>query len=580
MDKTLQFGKYQLLERVAVGGMAELFLGKITGDQGFEKLVAIKCILPQFCAQPEVVDAFIDEAKLAAFLQHENIVQIYDFGCMGDRYFMAMEYLFGKDLRQIIDRCGQGNPPLTLDHALQIVLRVCSGLEYAHNLTDYKGQALHMVHRDVSPQNIFISYSGLVKILDFGVAKAAGRSSSTQSGVIKGKAAYMSPEQATGKTVDKRSDIFALGILLYELVTGKRMFHGEPLQVLEKVRLARYVPTESLAPGLSPGLYRIIDRALARRPEDRYPDCGEMHTDLEDCIKELPERSDTRRLGRFVRAHFEKEMHSEDRALKKMMPHAHTSIPEATPAGGLEGRAASDLTVTMMTAANAADRKGRPKYLLATALLTACVFIGLGVYVLLSNKSSGVSDHSRFDGYAIRREATAGTSTPNVLLSSEPVDETDPVFLVLKQAAALTDTDPGKAVEVLKKGLERAPEDPRLLFQLGLAHVRVSAYPRAIEVFTRLMEIDPNLYNAVFNLAFAYSQSGDYTKAERFYLQAVDMAPPYLDEVLYNLAMVQERLGKKKMAVRQLELAVKFNPHNIQAINYLYRLRGKESPSK
>lgn len=582
MAQPSPFGKYQLLERVAVGGMAELYLGKITGDQGFEKLVAIKCILPQFCAQPEVVDAFIDEAKLAAFLQHENIVQIYDFGCMDDRYFMAMEYLFGKDLRQIIDRCAKTGVPLTLNQSLNIVSRVCSGLEYAHNLTDYRGQALHIVHRDISPQNIFITYSGLVKILDFGVAKAAGRSSCTQSGVIKGKAAYMSPEQATGKAVDKRSDIFALGILLYELVTGKRMFEGEPLQILEQVRHARYTPPESLVNGLPRPLCRIMERALAREPEDRYPDCGEMLADLEACVAALPERSDTRVLGRFVRKRFEKEMDAEDLALKDTMPHEHTVMTQTLRTAGhrLAGAAGPEATVTLVTGSEMRERSTRPGFLMVLVVFVACVFVALGVYVFQSGSPDTPIEGSRFTAYAIRHADQPPELEAQLRSRLKPGGEDEVVSPTIKQAAALLETDPQKAAQLLRWELEKTPNDPKLLFQLGMVHVQTQAYADAIEVFTRVIELAPNLSNAVFNIAYAYAEYGDYRKAEEYYLRIVDMAPDYLDEALFNLAVVQERLGKREMAIRQLDLAVQFNPHNIQAIDYLYRLKRKDRQSK
>ena len=284
----IQFGKYQLLERVAVGGMAELYRAKVTGDHGFEKLVAIKKILPHLTDEGNLVKAFIDEAKLAALLQHENIVQIYDFGSMDGEYFIAMEYLFGKDLRRLIHKARENAAPLSQANTLYIISRICAGLDYSHNLKDLQGKPLNIIHRDINPQNIFITYEGQVKIIDFGIAKAASHNSTTHDGLIKGKLAYMSPEQAKGQTIDRRSDIFSTGIILYELLTGKRMFQGETMHIYTQVRDAAYEPLQHLVPDLPGKLYAVVQHALAKEPDERYQNCAEMFADLEECIFELP----------------------------------------------------------------------------------------------------------------------------------------------------------------------------------------------------------------------------------------------------------------------------------------------------
>ena len=195
----VQFGKYILLDRIATGGMAELYRAKITGSEGFEKVIAIKKILPHLTREESLISSFIDEAKLAAFLQHPNIVQIYDFGEMEDSYFLAMEYLFGKDLKFIIEKSKEMQNPIELEDALLITTQICNGLFYAHNLKDFHGKPLNIIHRDIGPQNIFITFDGQVKIIDFGIAKAANQSTITQSDLIKGKVAYMSPETGPGK---------------------------------------------------------------------------------------------------------------------------------------------------------------------------------------------------------------------------------------------------------------------------------------------------------------------------------------------------------------------------------------------
>ncbi len=312
----VRFGKYLLLDKIAVGGMAELFRAKILGVKGFEKIIAVKRILPHLCTEEDLVTAFIDEAKLAALLSHQCTIQIYDFGNIGSSYFIAMEYIFGRDLRLIAKKCREKGLTLPLEFSLFIVSKVCAGLDYAHGLKNYKGEHLSLVHRDISPQNIIVTYEGDVKIVDFGIAKAATRSVKTQVGMIKGKVAYMSPEQAEGYEIDYRSDIFSTGILMYELVTGKRMFKGDTLLILNKVRQASFQPAEELAPDLPPKVFEILNRALARDREERYSSCGEMQFDIAECIREYGFNPSSTGLSRFMKDLFIDEIQEEHRAMR------------------------------------------------------------------------------------------------------------------------------------------------------------------------------------------------------------------------------------------------------------------------
>jgi serine/threonine protein kinase len=325
----VRFGKYILLERLATGGMAQLYRAKIIGIQGFEKLIAIKMILPHLAKEKELVASFIDEAKLAALLNHGNIVQIYDFGSMEDSYFISMEFLFGKDLRAIAAKAKERDLPLSLEHTLYIISRACSGLDYAHKLKDFQGKPLNIIHRDISPQNIFVTYEGDVKLLDFGIAKAASQSTITQYGMIKGKVAYMSPEQAAGKFIDQRSDIFSAGILLYEMVTGGRMFTGDStMQILAKVREAEFDSPDSVAPGLHPKVYKILNRALAREREERYQSSGEVLGDLEECMAELSLRPTAGGLAQYMKALFQDEIAAEDQVIREVSGITRVEEPE------------------------------------------------------------------------------------------------------------------------------------------------------------------------------------------------------------------------------------------------------------
>ncbi|WDT75103.1 MAG: serine/threonine-protein kinase [Candidatus Manganitrophus sp.] len=285
MSQPIRFGKYLLLDKIGTGGMAELFLAKQTGLSGFEKSVAIKRILPHLTQGSEFIAMFINEAKLAALLTHQNIVQIYDLGNVDQCHYIAMEYIMGKDLRTVINHGKSKNIPLSIGDALLIVSKICSALDYAHRKKDLNGNDLHLVHRDISPQNILISYEGEVKLVDFGIAKAAMGGQETKTGVLKGKLAYMSPEQAWGKPVDGRTDLFALGIVLYEAVTGERLFSGnDEISILEKVRKAEVPPPTQLNPAIPPELEAILKKAMAKEPEDRYQTASEMEMALEDLI--------------------------------------------------------------------------------------------------------------------------------------------------------------------------------------------------------------------------------------------------------------------------------------------------------
>src|SRR2546425_1790066 len=233
MRHPIRFGKYLLLERIAVGGMAEVFAAKAFGVEGFERLLAIKQILPTMGEDPEFISMFVDEARIAVQLAHANIVQVLELGKHEESLYIAMEYVSGRDLRQLMERFRKRQEAMPLPQVCLIVAEVCEALDHAHRKRDAQGRALGIVHRDVSPQNVLVSFEGEVKLIDFGIAKAESRLQKTQSGILKGKFSYMSPEQVKGDAVDGRSDVFACGILLWELVCGERSEeHTSELQSL------------------------------------------------------------------------------------------------------------------------------------------------------------------------------------------------------------------------------------------------------------------------------------------------------------------------------------------------------------
>jgi TonB family protein len=278
-----RFGAYEILERIAAGGMAELYKARRSGVEGFQKILAIKKILPHLADNEEFIAMFADEAKLAAQLNHPNIVHIFDLGKIeGGGYFIAMEYVDGRDLRALLNAAQDLGVPLPTPLAVYVASKVAAALDYAHRRKDSEGREMTIVHRDVSPQNILISYEGDIKLCDFGIAKAASKASTTQSGALKGKVQYMSPEQAWGKPIDRRSDLFSLGSVLFEMLTGTRLFRGDSdLTVLEKVRAAQVVPPSTINPEVPKNLDTVVLKALAREPEERYPNASDMLRDLE-----------------------------------------------------------------------------------------------------------------------------------------------------------------------------------------------------------------------------------------------------------------------------------------------------------
>ncbi len=281
-----RFGQYEIIEKIASGGMAELYKARRTGVEGFQKIVAIKKILPHLADDEEFVTMFADEAKLAAQLNHPNIIHIYDLGkIQAGGYFIAMEHVDGRDLRSIEQSGHAHSLQLPVPLAIYIASKVASALDYAHRRRDAEGHELNIVHRDVSPQNILISYEGDIKLCDFGIAKAASKASKTQSGALKGKIQYMSPEQAWGKPIDRRSDLFSLGVVLHEMLTGERLFRGDTdITVLEKVRSAEVIPPSRMNPEVPTNLDAVVLKALAKDPDERYANASDLLRDLDSVL--------------------------------------------------------------------------------------------------------------------------------------------------------------------------------------------------------------------------------------------------------------------------------------------------------
>lgn len=300
-----KFGRYELLERIGVGGMAEVWKARVAGIGGFEKILVLKKILPEFAQNKTFVEMLLNEARLCAILQHANIVQVYENGEIEGNYYIAMEYVAGQDLFKVLSRVTKLGQRIPVEICLYVAAEVAKGLAYAHGAKDHSGRPLHIIHRDVSPSNVLLSENGEVKVMDFGVARATMDGAQTddrsRAGVLKGKLGYMSPEQVTGQPFDFRSDIFSLGIILYESITLKRLFLGRTdLETLVNIRDARIEHKFRKHTYIEEPVRAILRKALARNPDDRYASALDFYDDIVNLLFQQKTQITNRTLSTFL----------------------------------------------------------------------------------------------------------------------------------------------------------------------------------------------------------------------------------------------------------------------------------------
>lgn len=312
------FGRYLLTDKIAAGGMAEIFKAKLVGVEGFEKTLVIKRILPFWSERRDFVTMLVDEAKVLVHLNHPNIVQVYELGRVGSTYFIAMELVDGFDLKKLTTKIKKSDLSLPQDIAITIILDSLLGLQYAHERSLPDKGFLGIVHRDISPQNILLSMNGEVKVTDFGIAKAITQTHETQTGVLKGKIAYMSPEQALGRSLDFRSDLFSTGIVLYELLFNERLFATKTdVETLDKVRSAEIPWPEASTARLYPGVKEVLSKALALNPKDRFGSAEEFAEALEDCLPK-GRRVNQKKMANFFKEIFSQEIKEKRRFQKQL----------------------------------------------------------------------------------------------------------------------------------------------------------------------------------------------------------------------------------------------------------------------
>ncbi len=303
------FGKYVVVRRLAVGGMAEVCLARLEGAAGFNKLVVVKQVLPQFAEDPQFIEMFLDEGRLAARLSHPNIAQTFELGEDRGRYFMAMEYVAGRSLFAIFEALAERKEQLPLACAMRITMQLLEALGYAHAVRDARGKSLNLVHRDVTPSNVMVTFDGSVKLLDFGIAKAAAQMHKTRAGRVKGKAGYMSPEQCRGKDLDARSDLYSAGALLYQMTTGRRPFEdlmngADPVVVMQATLKGGFAKPTEVAPSLPGAIDDIVLKAMALKADDRYANAGQMLRELESFSTAMGIYPSTQKLSDLVQQLF------------------------------------------------------------------------------------------------------------------------------------------------------------------------------------------------------------------------------------------------------------------------------------
>jgi hypothetical protein len=367
-----RIGRYEILGPLATGGMAEILLARLVGPSGFERIVVLKRILPHFASSSAFVKMFLDEARIAAAIRHANVVDVHELGHEGSELYLAMEYLEGESLAGLQRRLrarGERLPPAI---AAYVVAAACAGLHAAHELNDAEGRPLELVHRDVSPQNLFVGYDGSVKVLDFGIALARDRLTETETGALKGKIGYMSPEQVAAEPLDRRSDVFALGIVLYECLTARRLFRRE--SQVETIRAIAEQPIQrptTIDPDVPPALEAVAMRALERDRVQRYASAADMRRALIDAMRVVdPERIPQDALAEIMQRAFPERMHEKSAMLSRVRA---GSAPVALPVADVD----VDIEIPVVEAATVTEPRPRAPRRTGIAIAITLVSVAL-----------------------------------------------------------------------------------------------------------------------------------------------------------------------------------------------------------
>jgi len=456
-----QLGKYRVIHRIAFGGMAEIYLARASGIQGFEKYVVLKRILPQYAANVELTRMFLQEARLAAMLDHANIAQVHDIGEEGGIFFFTMEYLHGEDVRRIGKALAERGKIIPVEHAVHILIDAAAGVHFAHERKGADGSSLGIVHRDLSPSNIVVTYAGGVKVVDFGVAKIATDPEMSGRYSLKGKLAYMSPEQVAQKPVDRRSDVFALGIVLYEISTKKRLFKAaNEVETLQAVLEGNITPPSAVVPGYPPALERIVMRALERDPAKRYQTARDFQLDLELFARDQKLEISSAALAEWMEAQF---------GPKREIWHTLPALADTTPARADRHKEHTAATRRVdhaeLSPALVKRPRARRTALVTAGAMLAVLLIGGGAYAFLHRSTRAES-----------MQAGAGSNASPVLV----VAENGNVAIERSDAPAVAGNPPAVSPIAAATPIEPVvpAEEPAVARGHGARHGHAARVPR------------------------------------------------------------------------------------------------------
>jgi serine/threonine protein kinase len=441
-------GRYQLLAHLASGGMAEIYLARQTGIGGFEKLVVVKKILPNLAREKVFVEMFLDEAVIAAQLNHPNVVQIYDLGQSGDDYYIAMEFLEGESLGHLTSEGARVRKPLPPGMAAGIISQVCEGLAYAHAFEDETGKPLGIVHRDISPHNIIVLFTGVVKVVDFGIAKAASKMHQTKVGTLKGKLAYMSPEQCMGSQVDARSDLFSLGVVLWELLTHRRLFKRDVEPAMIRAIMDEPIPKVNEVHKDAPAaLAAVADKALCKKPQDRYKSAAEMKAEIQAYLRQESLEAGPEQISAYAHEVLGKQARTKKRLLEEIRKKGAKGVsvgalkPKSDSMPSQSGGDAGDLADAATRIKDERDAPASSPWLLRIA---AFFLVGLAVGAAILWFSSGSPPPEPTE------EPVAVPAPPPPEIPVEPAKVKPPATALL----SVRSTPSGCSIELDGKALE------------------------------------------------------------------------------------------------------------------------------
>lgn len=604
------FGKYTLLERIGVNPMAEVYRASHLNNPDKPQPVLIKRFLPHVTKNKKLVECLSNTARVTSRFDHENVAGVLDFGSVEDVFYIAIEYLSGYPLQHLLTVSRERQRPFTPQHALHIAAGICRALDYAHGFKDPLGRYAAVIHGNLSPDSVFITFDGTVKLTDFGIHKENTRETGAQPEGLNTRLSYMSPEQITGEPCDSRTDIFSTGILLYEMLTGRRMFQGKSMEIFSMVRHARFEPVEKAAPQLPAALPALLEHCLQKAQDDRYPSAGEMLKALDEARSALPEPTFDHGLSIYFDSHpiqgtpknkakraSRRKTAAPIRPKQENLGTAGKATPtekgirEAPPAQMAKPPSPPVATVEKAPPPTEPTPKARPRETARTgsaskawliAVPAAVAVVVALVLIIGRNSDWGLSLSTAPSPSELALQALDQGNFSEAILGFEKALAARPQDLdklkepyaqaLEEQAARLLKTDPATAEGLLLQANQLAPDRVGVHATLGLLYLNRKEYRKATGAYRRAIRLNPQMADLFFNLGYIYAVQRDFPKAHEMYARTVELSPPFIDEALFNLAMIEARQGKRETCVKNLRRALKHNPDNEQVREYLKQL--------